>query len=98
MLEPFRVKFKAAARALCGFKGELVLGGTGDVGDGIAVTGFDAVMSDDADIVLGPIGTVRLLMLGVDVPAGPVVLGRGTRFSGTLSAGGISRPRAAAII
>lgn len=75
VLEPFRVKFKAAARALWGFRGELVLGGTGNVGDGRAGPGFDAVMSDDADIVLGPIGTVRLLMLGVDVPADPVVLG-----------------------
>ena len=96
MLDPFRVRFKAAAKALCGFNGELVLG-AGDVGEG-SVLGLEPVISDDADIVLGPIGTVRLLLLGVDGLAESVGLGRGTRFSGTLSAGGISRPRAAAII
>lgn len=82
VLDPFRVKFKAAARALWGFKGELVLGGTGDVGEDKAVPGLDGA-SDEVDIVLGPIGTVRLLILCVEgLPESPF-LGRGTRFSGT---------------
>ncbi len=98
MLDPFRVRFKAAARALCGFRGELALGRAGDIGDDRAVPGFDAVISDDADIVLGPIGTDRLLMLRADVTVNSGPTDRGTRFSGILSAGEISRPRAAAII
>ena len=97
MLDPFRVRFRAAARALCGFSGELALG-AGDVGDGNDEPGLEPVMSDEADIVLGPIGTVKLLLVGVDGPTESAALGRGTRFAGTLSAGGISIPRAAAMI
>lgn len=95
--DPFRERFKAAASDfLCGLKGELVLGYDGDVGEGnVEPSNPDIGFSEEAERVLGPKGTVKL---GVEAPGDSAGLGCGIRCSGTSSAGGISRPRAAAMI
>jgi hypothetical protein len=66
VLDPFLVRFRAAASALCGFR--LCFGGVGDVGEGRFEPWGDEALSDDVDMVRDPIGTVRLLRLGVEVP------------------------------
>lgn len=93
---PLRDRLRAAAKDfLWGLKGELVLGATGDVGDGKVELGLEAGLSEETERVLEPIGTVRF---GVEVAGESTDLGCGIRLSGTSSAGGISRPRAAAMI
>jgi len=66
------------------------------VGDGSADPDWETLRSDDADIVRGPMGTVRLLILEVDALGDS--RGCRRRFSGISSAGGISSPLAAAMI
>lgn len=75
-------------------------GATAEVGEGKAEPTLDALLSDVADIVRGPIGTVRLFRLGVEADGDACAdTGRGTSSSGGVSsAAGIGRPRAAAMI
>lgn len=102
LLEPFRdPRLKAAARAFVrGLKGagEPLLAGFGDVGDdGMAEP---TLRSDAADIVRGPSGTIKLFRFWLEVEGEACEdRGRGTSSSGGVwSAGGIGRPRAAAMI
>lgn len=101
LLDPFRdPRLKAAARAFVrGLKGaEYPL--LPDMGDARAEPAWEALRSDAADIVRGPIGTVRLLRLGVDAEGEACAdAGLGTSSAGgAWSAGGMGRPRAAATI
>ena len=78
-----------------GLNGEL-LPGVGAVGEATLEPTLEPLRSDAADIVLGPIGTVRFWRFELDPDVGGG--GRGTRSgSGMSSAAGIGRPRAAAI-
>ena len=84
-------------RGLNGDADDLVLG---PVGDGSAEPTLEALLSDATDCVLGPMGTVRLFKFWVEVEGdADEDSGRGTNSSGGVwPAGGIGRPRAAAII
>lgn len=95
--EPVRAAANAFAR---GLKGELVLAGAVEVGEGRAEPTLEVLLSDAAERVLPPIGTVRLFRFCVE-PAGDSddESGRGMRSSGgASSAAGMGRPRAAAMI
>lgn len=72
----------------------------GPVGDGSAEPTLEALLSDATDWVLGPMGTVRLFKFWVEADGdADEDSGLGTSSSGGVwSAGGIGRPRAAAII
>lgn len=104
LLEPLRdPRLRAAARALVrGLKGAAnpLEAGAADVGDGRAEPALEALLSDAADSVREPIGTIKLLRFGVEA-AGEACeeMGRGASSSGGVwSAGGMGSPRAAAII
>lgn len=101
--EPFREppRLRAAASALVrGLNGDVEpLPADGpDIGDEEPI--LEALRSDAADIVRGPMGTVRLLRLGAEAVGDAWCdAGRGISSSGgAWSAGGIGRPRAAAMI
>jgi hypothetical protein len=88
---------RAAARAFAlGLNGELVRG-EGDDGEGSADPILEVLRSEDADRDLGPRGTVKLLMFGVEELGESGDCARGMRSGGgVVSAGGMGSPRPAA--
>jgi hypothetical protein len=102
VLEPFRdpPPPKTAAIALPrGLNGEFALGAWPETGDGSAEAGFDAVCSEAVDGERPLIGIVRLSRFEEPPARGFVGRGRGMSSSGGIwSAGGMGKPRAAAMI
>lgn len=102
VVEPFRdVPPKTAASAFpLGLNGELVRGGLADTGDPRAEPALERLCSEAAERVRPPMGTVRLLRFWTDAAGeSDDESGRGISSSGGVwSAGGMGRPRAAAII
>lgn len=87
-------------RGLKGAGDPLLADPPANVGDGRVEPALEGLLSDDADVVQGPSGTMRLFKFGVEVVGDACWdAGRGTSSSGGVwSAGGMGSPRAAAMI